>query len=113
MLGLCQNLTYRFSLIQFHRQSVQAWTSAKMATKEYLSSFQIGKLHLIEPMLTDVAHFNTFHCFKLRQQIGVQIFLTAVSRVAVWNLCILDSLVPTKEKLIHVFILLCWGFKRV
>lgn len=60
-------------------------------------------------MLTDVAHFNTIHCFKLRQQIGVQIFLAAASRVAVWNLCISERLVPTRENLVHLLYILA-GF---
>lgn len=69
MHGLCQNLTYRFALIQLHTQPVQVWASAKMAAREHLPSFQIGSLHVTEAMLTDVAHFNAFHCLKLWQQI--------------------------------------------
>ena len=84
----------------------QVWATAKMATKEYLPSFQIGRLHLIERMLTNVVHFNAFCCFKLWQKIRVWIFLTAASRVAVCNFCILDSFLPTKERLVHLLCIL-------
>lgn len=80
MLGLCQNRPYKHAVISHRVQPGHT----KRATKGHLPSFQIGSLCLLEPMLTNVAHFNASHCVKLWQQIRVQI-LAAASRAAVWN----------------------------
>lgn len=82
----------------------------KRATQGRLPSFQIGSLCLLEPILTNVAHFNASHCVKLWQQIRVQI-LAAASRAAVWNLLYVPDASRQPQKNVPINYMSWRGFK--